>query len=433
MLQQTVARLGGLTCEAPFIVCSEETRFLAAEQMRVIGQEKALILLEPMPRNTAPAIALAALEALKDGKDPLLLVMPADHRIENNEAFKSAIESAVPIARSGHIVALGIEPKYPETGYGYIAKGEAIFENTAFSISSFIEKPNLEAAERYVNSGTHFWNSGIFLFNASRYIEELETLSPEILKACRAAHRGMSRDMNFCRFNGVEFLACPALSIDYAVMEKTTASVVVPLDAGWNEIGSWTALSDIAEKSDDGNVEIGDVLSLRGAGNYINAGSRLVTAIGLENMVVVETKDAIFIAPKDCVPEIKDLIVHMEEKGRTELDQHCVVFRPWGKYESIDMGERYQVKRITVNPGAKLSVQKHYHRAEHWTVVSGSAVVTCGDETILLSENQSTYIPLGEVHALENPGKIPLELIEVQSGSYFGEDDIVRLDDKYGR
>ena len=433
MLQLTVARLGGLSCEAPFIVCSEETRFLAAEQMREIGNEKALILLEPAARNTAPAIALAALEALKGGNDPLLLVMPADHKIENNEAFKSAIEIAVPIARSGHLVTLGIEPNYPETGYGYICKGEAIFDNTAFNISSFIEKPNLEAAEDYVNSGTHLWNSGIFLFNASRYIEELETLSPEIMKACRSAHLGRSRDMNFCRFNGIEFLACPEISIDYAVMEKTTESVVVPLDAGWNDIGSWLALRDIEAKSDDGNVEIGDVLSLRGVGNYINAGSRLVTAIGLENMVVVETKDAIFIAPKDRVSEIKDLIVHMEEKGRTELDHHCVVFRPWGKYESIDIGERYQVKRITVNPGAKLSVQKHYHRAEHWTVVSGSAVVTCGDETILLSENQSTYIPLGEIHALENPGKIPLELIEVQSGSYLGEDDIVRFEDKYGR
>ncbi|MDB4210947.1 mannose-1-phosphate guanylyltransferase/mannose-6-phosphate isomerase [Ascidiaceihabitans sp.] len=433
MLQSTVARIGALPCASPFVICNEETRFLAAEQMRQIGQDKALILLEPAGRNTAPAIALAALEAVVNGDDPVLLVMPADHKITNTEAFTAAVEIALPLAVSDHLVTFGITPTNPETGYGYIRSGTAISDNGTFKIDAFVEKPDLVTAEDYIANGGYFWNSGIFLFRASRYLAELEALRPDILEACRAAHAGKESDLHFLRFDEAAFLACPDESIDYAVMEETSASVVVPLDAGWSDIGSWSALWDASAKNSDGNCEIGDVLSLNGTGNYINAGSRMVAAVGLENMVVVETKDAVFVAPKDRVGEIKGLVAQMKEQERPELDHHREVVRPWGKYDSIDMGERYQVKRITVNPGAKLSVQKHYHRAEHWTVVRGSALITRGEETILLSENQSTYIPLGKIHALENPGKIPLELIEVQSGSYLGEDDIVRFEDKYGR
>lgn len=433
MLQATVTRIGTLPCASPFVICNEETRFLAAEQMRQIGQDKALILLEPAGRNTAPAIALAALEAVATGDDPVMLVMPADHKINDPEAYATAVEVAVPLALSDHLVTFGITPTHPETGYGYIHSGAAISDSGAHRIDAFVEKPDLASAKNYIATGGYFWNSGIFLFRASRYLAELEAMRPDVLDACSAAHAGKESDLHFLRFNEAAFLACPDVSIDYAVMEKTSASVVVPLDAGWSDIGSWTALWDASEKDGDGNCEIGDVLSLNGSGNYINAGSRMVAAVGLENMVVVETKDTVFVAPKNRVGEIKGLIAQMTAQGRSELDHHREVVRPWGKYDSIDMGERYQVKRITVNPGAKLSVQKHHHRAEHWTVVRGSALVTKGEDTILLSENQSTYIPLGEIHALENPGKIPLELIEVQSGSYLGEDDIERFEDRYGR
>ena len=433
MLQSTVKRIGALHCAAPFVICNKETRFLAAEQMRQIGQDKALILLEPAGRNTAPAIALAALEAVAKGGDPVMLVMPADHKINDPEAFTAAVDVAVPLALSDHLVTFGITPTHPETGYGYIHSGAAISGDGALRIDAFVEKPDLATAKDYIATGGYFWNSGIFLFRASRYLAELEALRPDILEACRAAYAGKESDLHFLRFDEAAFLACPDVSIDYAVMEKTSAAVVVPLDAGWSDIGSWSALWDASKKNSHGNCEVGDVLSLNGTGNYINAGSRMVAAVGLENMVVVETKDAVFVAPKDRVGEIKGLIAQMTAQGRPELDHHREVVRPWGKYDSIDMGERYQVKLITVNPGAKLSVQKHHHRAEHWTVVRGSALVTRGEETILLSENQSTYIPLGTIHALENPGKIPLELIEVQSGSYLGEDDIVRFEDKYGR
>jgi len=332
-----------------------------------------------------------------------------------------------------HLVTFGITPTKPETGYGYIRSGTAISDSGALKIDAFVEKPDLATAEDYISNEGYFRNSGIFLFRASSYLAELEVFRPDILNACRAAYEGKESDLHFLRFNEVAFLACPDESIDYAVMEKTSASVVVPLDAGWTDVGSWSALWEASEKNRDGNCEIGDVLSLNGSGNYINAGSRMVAAFGLENMVVVETKDAVFVSSKDCSIGIKALITEMQAQGRPELDHHREVVRPWGKYDSIDIGDRYQVKRITVNPGAKLSVQKHHHRAEHWTVVCGSALVTRGEETILLSEDQSTYIPLGTIHALENPGKIPLELIEVQSGSYLGEDDIVRFDDKYGR
>lgn len=433
MLQATVERIGALPCADPFVICNEETRFLAAEQMRQIGKDKALILLEPAGRNTAPAIALAALEGVSNDADPVLLVMPADHKIADMDAFAVAVQSALPLAQSSKLVTFGITPSSPETGYGYIKAGAPIGQSTAYAVDAFVEKPDVTTAESYLAAGGYSWNSGIFLFRASRYLEELGAYRPDVLDACRAAHAGKQSDLHFLRFDEQAFLACPDDSIDYAVMEQTSDAVVVPIDAGWSDIGSWAALWDASDKDSGGNCQIGDVISLNGTGNYINAGSRMVAAVGLEDMVVVETKDAVFVAPKNRVDQIKQLIAEMTAQKRPELDHHRVVYRPWGKYDSIDMGDRYQVKRITVNPGAKLSVQKHFHRAEHWIVVRGCAKVTRGEETILLSENQSTYIPLGEIHALENPGKIPLDLIEVQSGSYLGEDDIVRFEDKYGR
>ena len=431
MLQEAVERLSGLPHLPPLLICNEDTRFLAAEQMRQIGRGDASILLEPAGRNTAPAIALGAFEAVASGGDPVLLIMPADHKIVDTIRFIEAVQAATGLAGAGKLVTFGITPTHPETEYGYIRGGEA--DGGALKVEAFVEKPNRETAEGYFETGGYYWNSGIFMFRASRYLEELERFRPDILKACQDAFAGKQADLDFLRFDKDVFLACPEDSIDYAVMEKTDASVVVPLDAGWSDIGSWSALWEASSKDTYGNCEIGDVVSLNGAGNYINAGSRLVTAVGCENMVIVETKDAVFVAPKGKVQDVKALVTRLKSEGRTEVEYHREVYRPWGKYDSVDMGERYQVKRITVNPGAKLSVQKHFHRAEHWVVVRGTAKVTKGEEAILLSENQSTYIPLGTIHALENPGKVPLELIEVQSGSYLGEDDIVRFKDKYRR
>ena len=431
MLQETVERLGDLEHLPPLLICNEDTRFLAAEQMRQIDRSDASILLEPAGRNTAPAIALGAFEAVAGGDDPVLLVMPADHKIKDSAAFVKAVLTGSELAAAGKLVTFGITPTHPETGYGYIRSGAP--EGAAFKVDAFVEKPDEATAAEYLAAGGYYWNGGVFMFRASRYLEELEKFRPDILKACQNAFAGKQADLDFLRFDKDVFLACPEDSIDYAVMEKTEDSVVVPLDAGWSDIGSWAALWEASPKDADGNCEIGDVISLDGSGNYINAGSRLVTAVGLENMVIVETKDTVFVAPKDKVHKIKALVENLKKSKRAELDFHREVYRPWGKYDSVDMGGRYQVKRITVNPGAKLSVQKHHHRAEHWVVVTGTAKVTKGSETILLSENESTYIPLGEIHALENPGKVPLELIEVQSGSYLGEDDIIRFEDKYGR
>lgn len=433
LLQETVERLDNLPLLAPLVVCNEETRFLAAEQMRQIEQESAKILLEPAGRNTAPAIALAAFEAVSDGEDPILLVMPADHKVANTDVFVGAVKNGAELSKAGHLVTFGIVPDKPETGYGYIRSGASIIESDAFVVDSFVEKPDKSTAESYLLSGGYYWNSGIFMFRASRYLEELEKYRPDILQACQNAFAGKEEDLHFLRFDEAAFLACPDESVDYAVMENTNSAVVLPLDAGWSDIGSWSSLWEVSPKDASKNCQIGDVICLDGSGNYINAGSRLVATVGLEDMVVVETKDVVFVAPKDRVQDVKDIVKRLKDENRPEYQHHREVYRPWGKYDSVDMGERYQVKRITVKPGAKLSVQKHFHRAEHWVVVSGTAKVTKGDETILLSENQSTYISLGEIHALENPGKVPLELIEVQSGSYLGEDDIVRFEDRYGR
>lgn len=431
LLQETVARLAGLAHSAPMVVCNEETRFLAAEQMRQAGETNAKILLEPAGRNTAPAIALAALCATQHEVDPILMVMPADHVVADARAFALSAQAGAGLAAAGQLVTFGIVPDRAETGYGYIKSGAA-FEG-AFKVDRFVEKPGAATAQTYLAEGGYYWNSGIFMFRASVYLAELGQHRPDILKACEAAVAGRTEDIDFTRFDEAAFLSCPDESIDYAVMEHTEKSVVLPMDAGWSDIGSWSALWEASFKDARGNCEIGDVLSLEGQGNYINAGSRLVAAVGLEDMVVVETKDVVLVAPKARVQDVKSLVSELKAAGRPEVAQHREVYRPWGKYDCVDVGARYQVKRITVNPGAKLSLQKHHHRAEHWVVVRGSAVVTKGESEIMLSENESTFIPLGEVHALANPGKIPLELIEVQSGSYLGEDDIVRIKDRYGR
>lgn len=432
MLQATVRRLDGLGAEVPRLICNEKHRFLAAEQLRQIGLEEARILLEPVGRNTAPAVALAALQAIDTGEDPFLLVLAADHLIQDVEAFHASVRAAMVLAEAGNLVTFGIVPVYPEVGYGYIQKGQPI-GNEGFAVSRFVEKPDLATAKEYLASGEHFWNSGMFMFRASCYLRELEAFQPEIIDACRQALAGCEEDLHFTRLDSSAFTKCPDVSIDYAVMEKTAHAVMVPLNAQWSDIGSWSALWDVSEKDGDGNVLKGDILQESSTHNYIHAEHRLVTAVGVEGLVIVETKDAVLVAQKSKVQDVKKIVDQLKRQQRHEHVDHREVYRPWGVYDCIDNGPRYQVKRITVNPGAKLSVQMHHHRAEHWVVVSGTAKVTNGEKTYLVTENQSTYIPIGQVHALENPGVIPLELIEVQSGSYLGEDDIVRYEDKYGR
>lgn len=432
MLQATILRLRGLAAATPQLICNEQHRFLAAEQLRQLDMEHASILLEPVGRNTAPAIALAALQACKDGQDPVLLVLAADHLIQDVPAFHASIQSALPLAQDGKLVTFGVVPDRAETGYGYIEKGPAVGTG-GFAVNRFVEKPDLATACDYLASGNFFWNSGMFMFQASRYLHELERFQPQILAACRKALEGGTQDMHFTRVDSDVFAACPDDSIDYAVMEKTADAVMVPLDAGWSDIGSWSALWDVSPKDAHGNVFKGDVLSHASQNSYVHADSRLVTLVGVDDLVVVETKDAVLVAHKDKVQDVKKIVEQIKNGSRQEHVNHREVYRPWGMYDSIDNGHRYQVKRITVKPGAKLSVQMHHHRAEHWIVVSGTAKVTNGERTYLVCENESTYIPIGQIHALENPGVINLELIEVQSGSYLGEDDIVRFEDKYGR
>jgi mannose-1-phosphate guanylyltransferase len=432
LLQETITRLDGISAESPLLICNEEHRFLVAEQLRQIGRDQSTILLEPVAKNTAPAIALAALYATRNGEDPLLLVLAADHFIRDVPKFHAAIETAVPLAEQGKLVTFGIVPARAETGYGYIKRGETLGDH-GYAVSSFAEKPDADTAERYIADGGYYWNGGIFLFKASRYLDELKRYRPDILDACVSAIGTTEPDMQFVRVDVKAFTACPSESIDYAVMEKTSDAAVVPLDARWNDIGSWSALWEVQERDGDGNALHGDVLALDSRNNLVRGEARLVALVGVEDLVVVETKDAVLIAHKDKVQNVKGIVDLIRQHGRHEHINHREVYRPWGHYDSIDVGERDQVKRITVKPGAKLSVQMHHHRAEHWIVVRGTAKVYKGDEVILLTENQSTYIPLGEIHALENPGKIPLELIEVQSGSYLGEDDIVRFEDRYGR
>ena len=445
MLQATWQRVAELASAAPLVVANEDHRFMVAEQLRQVGCTPAAIVLEPVGRNTAPAIAVAALQATADGTDPLLLVLPSDHVIADAAGFRAAVAAATPAAQAGKLVTFGIVPTAAETGYGYIkaASDESTPTTTAQTqgarasavrqVAGFVEKPDAATAAQYLASGQYFWNSGMFLFQASRYLAELERHAPAMLAACRAAFEGAKRDTDFVRLDKAAFAACPSDSIDYAVMEKTADAAVLPIDVGWNDVGSWSALWEVAQQDGDGNAHHGDVIALDCRDTLAWGDRRLVAMIGLRDIVVVDSDDALLVAHKDQVQEVKEVVARLKAEGRSESNLHRKVYRPWGAYDSIDMGERFQVKRITVNPGAALSLQMHHHRAEHWIVVSGTAEVTRGEETLLLSENQSTYIPLGVTHRLRNPGKVPLELIEVQSGSYLGEDDIVRLEDVYGR
>ncbi len=436
MLQDTMARLPAKH-QAPVFICNEDHRFLVAEQVKQVNCQQATILLEPQGRNTAPAVALAALNALSVNEDALLLVLAADHVINDTEKFHQAIDVATTVALQGKLVTFGIVPTHAETGYGYIKQGaEQVGDgkgNGVYQVAQFVEKPNAETAQNYLESGDYLWNSGMFLFKASRYLEELEKFRPDILKSCQEAMVKVEKDLDFTRPDNEAFLQCADESIDYAVMEKTEDAVVVPLDAGWSDVGSYSALWEVCQQDAQQNVIKGDVIAHDTSNSYLHSQNKLIATLGVDNLVVIDTPDAVLIADKDKVQNVKEIVNELKAQQRPEAKLHREVYRPWGKYDSVDNGERFQVKRITVNPGAKLSVQMHHHRAEHWIVVSGTAKVTLDGETILLSENQSSYIPIGVVHALENPGKLPLEMIEVQSGSYLGEDDIVRFEDRYGR
>ena len=435
MLQNTVQRL--MTLEHvinPVVICNENHRFMVAEQMLELGMKQTSIILEPVGRNTAPALAVAALKAVEIDSEAVIMVLPADHHIKNVEALHAAMEEGYKLAQKEYLITFGIVPDSPETGYGYIKKGSIINEDSeAVTIVEFVEKPDLKTANQYLKSGDYCWNSGMFMFKASKVLEELKTYVPKILEVCSEAVEKGSEDLDFFRLDQESFERCPEDSIDYAVMEKTDKGAMVPLSAGWSDLGSWDALWQAGEKDENGNVLRGDVLTHDVKNSFLHAESRMLAAVGLENHVVVETSDAVLIAPRNRVQEVKKIVAQLKSVTREEADIHKKVYRTWGAYEGVDLSDNFQVKRITVKPGARLSLQKHFHRAEHWIVVKGTAIVTKGDEEFILKEDQSTYIPLGVVHRLENPGKIDLELIEVQSGSYLGEDDIVRFEDVYGR
>ncbi len=434
LLQNTVERVVELPAVAtPLLICNQEHRFMAAEQLRALGIDSASIILEPCGRNTAPAVAVAALASRRKGEDPLLLVLPSDHVLSDSEAFRQAVDAAVPLAQAGRLITFGVRPLTPETGYGYIKSGQNIDGGEAAEVDSFVEKPDLETATDYVASKKYYWNSGMFLFQASAYLDELERFAPEILKASRLALEKAKEDLDFIRLDPEAFAASPAISIDYAVMEHTRRAAVVPMDAGWSDVGSWAALWGAGNQCPEGNVTRGDVVVHAVKNSYLHSESRLLAALGVEGLVVVETPDAVLVAAKSAVQDVKSVVSGLNAQKRPEGRIHRKVYRPWGDYDSVDAADRFQVKRITVKPGARLSLQMHHHRAEHWIVVKGTARVTRDEEEFLISENQSAYIPLGARHRLENPGTIPLEVIEVQSGSYLGEDDIVRFEDVYGR
>jgi len=431
MVQETLLRLKGMPLlQAPIAVCNHEHRFMMAEQLLELGTTPQSIILEPVGKNTAPAVAVAALAA-KD-PDAILLVLPADHVIRDVAAFQASVHKAEKLAADDYLVTFGIVPTAAETGYGYIKRAEENLGD-AYKVAEFVEKPNAEVAKTYVDSGEYYWNSGMFAFKASRYLDALEKFAPLMLQHCKSAFAQAKIDSDFTRLDREIFDLCPEDSIDYAVMEKTDKSVVIPLDADWNDVGSWTALWEVADKDESGNAISGDVLAIDTQNSFIHSENKLVATLGLQDVIVVETDDAVMVAAKDKVQEVKAIVNALKVSQRTEATAHRKGYRPWGHYDTVDLGDRHKTKRIVVKPGAKLSEQKHHHRAEHWVVVKGTALVTKGEETILLTENQSTYIPLGVVHRLENPGVIPLEMVEVQSGSYLGEDDIVRFNDQYGR
>ncbi len=431
MLQKTLLRLEGLQHQTPILVCNHEHRFIVGEQARQIGIEEPAIILEPFGRNTAPAIAVAAIHALQKQNDPLLLVLSADHEITDEAAFRDAVMQAFALADAGNLVTFGIVPTSPSTGYGYIKSGEA--QGQGFAVDEFVEKPDRELAETYLASGEYYWNSGMFMFKAKAYIDELEKFQPDMVKHCLSAVSDMIEDIGFLRLDAEAFAQCESDSIDYAVMEKTHHAVVVPMNAGWSDIGSWSSLWEQQNKDAAGNTTRGDVIAVDTDNSFIHSESRLVATLGVDNLIIVETQDAVLVADKSRSQEVKKIVEILAREKREEENYHRIVYRPWGSFDSVDEGERYKVKRITVNPGAKLSMQMHHHRAEHWIIVKGTARVYRNDDILDLTENESVYIPLGARHSLENPGKIPLHIIEVQSGSYLGEDDIVRFDDIYGR
>ncbi|EPV3777661.1 mannose-1-phosphate guanyltransferase [Salmonella enterica subsp. enterica serovar Cerro] len=438
MLQSTISRLDGIKHASPIVICNEKHRFIVADQLLQMNQLTNNIILEPVGRNTAPAVALAALVAKNNSskEDPLLLILAADHVFTNENEFRITVSKEIPFADRGKLVTFGIVPSKAESGYGYILRGNKLQledDIIAFDVEQFVEKPSIETAQAYVASGDYYWNSGMFLFRAGRYLEELKKYRPDILIACEKSISDLNIDLNFVRINEDDFYPCPDVSIDYAVMEHTADAVVMPMDAGWSDVGSWSSLWEISAHTPEGNVHHGDVISHKTENSYVYAESGLVTTVGVKDLVVVQTKDAVLIADRHAVQDVKKVVEKIKADGRHEHHMHREVYRPWGKYDSIDAGERYQVKRITVKPGEGLSVQMHHHRAEHWVVVAGTARVTINGEVKLLGENESIYIPLGATHCLENPGKIPLDLIEVRSGSYLEEDDVVRFRDRYGR
>lgn len=432
MLQDTISRLSNLKISSPIVVCNEQHRFMVAEQLLQIGIENPSIILEPEGRNTAPAIAISALEIIEKHNDAMMLVLPADHQITNIEAFNAAVERGMQFAAEDNLVTFGIVPTEPHTGFGYIQAAEE--KGTGgYCVNQFVEKPDYETAQSYLDRGNYYWNSGMFLFKASVYLQELEKNNPDMVAACKKAYQGRNSDRDFVRLDKEAFLSSPSDSVDYAVMEKTINAVVVPMDAGWSDVGSWSALWDIAKKDNYGNVALGDIHVDDVKNSYLHADSRFVAVVGVDNVVVIETADAVLVVSKDRVQDVKSIVSHLKNNKREEHLLHRRVIRPWGSYECIDEEDRFKVKRIMVKPGASLSLQMHNHRAEHWVVVKGTARVTKNEDVFMLSENESTFIPIGMNHRLENTGKIPLEIVEVQSGSYLGEDDIVRFDDVYGR
>ena len=436
LLQETAARnLSDVGFAAPLLICNEDHRFLVDEQLRQVAIEPQAILLEPIARNTAPAIAAAALWLLARDPDALMLVQPSDHVVADTEAFHRAVMQGIAAAHAGRLVTFGVKPTRPDTGYGYIQAGGTLASaDGVHSVDRFVEKPNRETAERFLTDGNFLWNSGIFLLSARAYLDELARINPAMLAACERAMQTGEEDLVFFRLDRAAFAEAPSLSIDHAVMEHTNRAAVVPVDMAWSDVGSWHALRDIGDADGAGNVLNGDVLAEKVTNSYIRStGGRLVAAVGLDNVVIVATDDAVLVADADCAAQVSGLVTTLRQRNRSEPDQHTTGYRPWGNYRTVDAGDRFQVKRITVKPGGKLSLQKHYHRAEHWVVVHGTAIVQRGEERMIVRENESVYIPIGTEHRLENPGKLPLQLIEVQSGPYLGEDDIVRVADNYGR
>ncbi len=434
MLQETITRLDGIKSSAPILICNEQHRFLAAEQLRQIELDNATIILEPVGRNTAPAIALAALSAAAEGEDPLLLVLAADHVIADIAEFHDAITKAKVYADEGKLVTFGIVPTGPETGYGYIQRGNPSGpEELAYDIKGFVEKPDLETATGYLSSGEYYWNSGMFMFRAEKYLSQLSQYRPDILEACKKAFLNIKTDsyQDFIRVDKEAFFECPDESIDYAVMEKTSEGIVIPLDAGWNDVGSWSALWEVNSKDSESNCINGDVYTHNSSNCYINTDDTFVAAVGVENLVIVNTKDAVLVINKNQVQDVKKVVEFLKKNGRPEFRIHRESYKPWGRADKVVETPRYHVNHITVKPGGKFSLQQHLHRAEHWVVLAGTAEVTLGDKTFLLTENQSTFIPIGSIHMLVNPGKIPLEMLEISSGSYLKEDDIVRYKDHY--